>query len=151
MRGCLVWLGVNSIPLWWIFQFVPGISYTGSPFYLVVLGLIIGLINLPLLLYLAAFTASPAELRRRGAEFIAEHPWPPYAKLMAWLTYFAINAFLFYGVAWLASRLNLGLSVNSLGAISGGLTISVGNGLMLVMHQRAEDKLPHPIKTPRHQ
>jgi len=87
---------------------VPGVSYGGSPAYLLLVGLVIGLINL-LIRPLVTLLALPALVLTLG------------------LFYLLINGALFYLAAYLLD----GLTVDGcLPAVLGGLVLAVFNWLM---------------------
>ena len=99
---------INGLGVMLAAYLVPGVDYIGSPAYLLLVGLVIGLINL-LVKPLVTLLSLPALLLTLG------------------LFYLVINGVLFYLAAYLLD----GLTVHGcLPAILGGLVLAVFNWLM---------------------
>jgi putative membrane protein len=97
----------NAVGVWIASEIVPGVVYSGDLLYLLLAGVVIGLINL-LVKPIVSFFSFPLILLTLG------------------LFYLLINGFLF----WLAAQLLSGLTVNGcMPAILGGLIIAAGNWL----------------------
>lgn len=103
----LLQIVTNAVGVWIASEIVPGIVYSGDLLYLLLAGVVIGLINL-LVKPIVSFFSFPLILLTLG------------------LFYLLINGFLF----WLAARLLSGLAVDGcVPAILGGLIIAVVNWL----------------------
>ncbi len=105
MLRILAQLALNGLGVWLAAKFVPGVTYTGGLLYLLVVGLVIGLINLlvkPVVTLLAL----------------------PLIVLTLGLFFLVINAAMFY----LAGGLLPGLSIDGcLPAFLGGLVLALFN------------------------
>jgi len=99
---------LNGLGVFLAAYVVPGIEYTGSPAYLLLVGLVIGLINL-LVRPLVTLLSLPALVLTLG------------------LFYLLINGALFYLAAYLLDGLNVD---GCLPAVLGGLVLAVFNWLM---------------------
>jgi putative membrane protein len=108
MVRILLQILLNGLGVMLAAYIVPGVEYTGSPAYLLLVGLVIGLINL-LVRPLVTLLSLPALVLTLG------------------LFYLLINGALFYLAAWLLD----GLTVDGcLPAVLGGLVLAVFNWLM---------------------
>ena len=108
MVRILLQILLNGLGVFIAAYIVPGVHYTGSWAYLLLVGLVIGLINL-LVKPLVTLLSIPALLLTLG------------------LFYLVINGALFYLAAWLLD----GLTVDGcLPAVLGGLVLAVFNWLM---------------------
>jgi putative membrane protein len=111
----LVRILLNGLGLWAAAHLLPGVHYSGDLWYLLIAGLVLGLLNL-LVKPLITLLSLPLVLVTFG------------------LFYLVINGFLF----WLADRLLDGLAVDSfVWAIAGGLFMAVWN---LVLRALFESK-----------
>ncbi len=108
MIRMLLQILLNGLGVMLAAYLVPGVDYTGSPAYLLLVGLVIGLINL-LVKPLVTLLSLPALVLTLG------------------LFYLAINGALFYFAAYVLD----GLSVDGcLPAILGGLVLAIFNWLL---------------------
>lgn len=117
MVRLLIQILLNGLGVMLAAYLVPGVHYSGSPAYLLLVGLVIGLINL-LVKPLVTLLSLPALVLTLG------------------LFYVVINGALFY----LAAELLRGLSVDGcLPAMIGGLVLAIFNWVMrgLIKHPRS--------------
>ena len=108
MMRALLQIVLNGVAVLIAAYLVPGISYNGSLFYLLLVGLVIGLINL-IVKPIVTFFSFPLIVVTLG------------------LFYLVINGLMLYLAAWLLK----GLTVQGCGAaILGGLVIAIFNWLV---------------------
>jgi putative membrane protein len=110
----LVRVLLNGLGLWAASRLLPGVHYAGDLWYLLLAGLVIGLLNLfvrPLVTLLSL----------------------PIVLVTFGLFYLVINGFLF----WLADKLLDGLSVDSfLWAMAGGLFLALWNLVLRALFEK---------------
>ena len=116
MTRALVQIVLNALALLIVAELVPGIVWQGGPLYLLLAGLVLGLVNLlvkPIVVVLSL----------------------PFIVVTLGLFFLAING----AMLWLAAALLDGLTVDGCGpAILGGLVLALLNWLVRSFERKAE-------------